>query len=153
MASLMYILKLNTLFNMFICLSHYQHSGHGAPEHLVSSVQASAPHQALHCEHREGGSTLTTALTWSGVTVPHFFTMPSMCPILITLTTATVRGLITRPLVLRACAGKAIWRLWARKMSRLSTKRTGRGRGNHTPHGLAAFLREVRRSYEIDFSS
>ena len=40
---------------MLISLSHYQHSGHGAPEHLVSSVQAAAPHQTLHSEHSGPG--------------------------------------------------------------------------------------------------
>ena len=40
---------------MLICLSHYQHSGHGAPEHLVSSLQAAAPHQTLHSEHSGPG--------------------------------------------------------------------------------------------------
>ena len=40
---------------MLVSLSHYQHSGHGAPEHLVSSVQAAAPHQTLHSEHSGPG--------------------------------------------------------------------------------------------------
>ena len=35
---------------------------------------------------REGGSTLTTALTWSWVSMPHFFTILGMYPIPNTLT-------------------------------------------------------------------
>ena len=47
---------------------------------------------------REGGSTLTRALTWSWVTVPHFLPMPGMSPIPNTNTNVVGVGVIVDPI-------------------------------------------------------